>query len=125
MEDATFLAKFAGKVTVVHRRPEFRASAIMLQRAKDTDNIELLTPYVVKSFEAGEGGALERRRSSRTPRTARPRRSPIKGAFIAIGHRPNSQLVEGQLELDDEGYVLLGGTLHPHQARRASLPRAT
>ena len=60
MEDATFLAKFAGKVYVVHRRDEFRASAIMLQRAKDTENIELLTPYVVKSFEPGENGALGR-----------------------------------------------------------------
>ena len=58
MEDATFLSKFAGKVDIVHRRPEFRASAIMLQRAKDTENIELLTPYVVQSFEAGENGAL-------------------------------------------------------------------
>ena len=58
MEDATFLAKFAGKVYVVHRRDDFRASAIMLQRAKDTENIELLTPYVVQSFEPAENGAL-------------------------------------------------------------------
>src|SRR3954465_3991247 len=60
MEDATFLAKFAGKVTVVHRRDEFRASAVLLDRAKATDNIELVTPYVVKSFEPGENGALGR-----------------------------------------------------------------
>ena len=59
MEDATFLAKFAGKVGIVHRRPEFRASAIMLDRARDKDNIDLVTPYVVKSFDAGEDGALE------------------------------------------------------------------
>ena len=108
MEDATFLAKFAGKVTVVHRRPEFRASAIMLQRAKDTDNIELLTPYVVKSFEAGEDGALERAILENTE-DGSIKEIPIKGAFIAIGHRPNSQLVEGELELDGEGYVLPEG----------------
>ncbi len=115
MEDATFLAKFAGKVTVIHRRPEFRASAIMLQRAKDTDNIELLTPYVVKSFEAGEDGALERAILENTE-DGSTKEIPIKGAFIAIGHRPNSQLVADKLELDGEGYVLPGGTHHPHQA---------
>ena len=58
MEDALFLAKFAKDVKIVHRRPEFRASAIMLDRAKDTANIELLTPYVVDTFEAGDDGAL-------------------------------------------------------------------
>ena len=108
MEDATFLAKFAGKVTVIHRRPEFRASAIMLQRAKDTDNIELLTPYVVKSFEAGEDGALARAILENTE-DGSTKEIPIKGAFIAIGHRPNSQLVEDVLELDGEGYVLPEG----------------
>ena len=55
MEDATFLSKFAGKVGIVHRRAEFRASAIMLDRARATENIELVTPYVVKSFDAGDG----------------------------------------------------------------------
>src|ERR671914_1831785 len=60
MEDATFLAKFAGKVYVVHRREEFRASAIMRQRAEETENIELLTPYVVQCLEAADSGALGR-----------------------------------------------------------------
>src|SRR5919106_1018915 len=60
MEDATFLAKFAERVTVVHRRPEFRASAIMLDRARATENIDLVTPYVVQSFEPGENDALGR-----------------------------------------------------------------
>jgi thioredoxin reductase (NADPH) len=106
MEDATFLAKFAGKVSVVHRRHEFRASAIMLQRAREADNIELLTPYVVKSFEAGADGALARAVLENTE-DGSTREVPITGAFIAIGHRPNSQLVEDALELDDEGYVLV------------------
>jgi thioredoxin reductase (NADPH) len=106
MEDATFLAKFAGKVSVVHRRHEFRASAIMLQRAREADNIELLTPYVVKSFEAGADGALARAVLENTE-DGSTREVPIAGAFIAIGHRPNSQLVEDALELDDEGYVLV------------------
>ena len=58
MEEAIFLAKFASKVTIVHRRDEFRASQIMLDRAKAVDNIELLTPYVVDEFLPGENGAL-------------------------------------------------------------------
>jgi thioredoxin reductase (NADPH) len=116
MEDATFLAKFADKVFIVHRRPEFRASAIMLQRAKDAANIELVTPYVVQSFEPGENGALgkvvlENKEDGST------KEIPITGSFIAIGHRPNSQLVEGQLDLDPEGYVQVDG-----RSTRTKLP---
>ena len=58
MEEAIFLSKFACKVTIVHRREEFRASKIMLERARAQANIELLTPYAVKEFVAGENGAL-------------------------------------------------------------------
>jgi thioredoxin reductase (NADPH) len=108
MEDATFLAKFAGKVDIVHRRPEFRASAIMLQRAKDMDNIELVTPYVVQRFEGGDNGQLAKAVLENTE-DGSTREIEITGAFIAIGHRPNSQLVADQLELDDEGYVLVEG----------------
>jgi thioredoxin reductase (NADPH) len=116
MEDATFLAKFAGKVDVVHRRPEFRASAIMLQRAKDTDNIELVTPYVVQSFKAGENDSLSMAVLENTE-DGSTKEIEITGAFIAIGHRPNSQLVADQLELDDEGYVLVEG-----RSTRTKLP---
>ncbi len=106
MEDATFLAKFAGKVYIVHRRDDFRASAIMLQRAKDMDNIELVTPYVVKSFEPGENGALGKAVLENT-KDGSIREIPVTGCFIAIGHRPNSELVEGQVDMDEDGYVLV------------------
>jgi thioredoxin reductase (NADPH) len=108
MEDATFLSKFAGKVSIVHRRPEFRASAIMLDRARDTDNIELVTPYVVQSFEPGDDGSLSRAVLHNT-QDASTKEIPVTGAFVAIGHKPNSHLVDGQLELDEEGYVLVEG----------------
>jgi thioredoxin reductase (NADPH) len=108
MEDATFLSKFAGKVSIVHRRPEFRASAIMLDRARDTKNIELVTPYVVQSFQPGENGALGKAVLENTEDSS-TKELPVTGAFVAIGHKPNSHLVEGQVDLDDEGYVLVDG----------------
>jgi thioredoxin reductase (NADPH) len=116
MEDATFLAKFADKVSVVHRRDEFRASAIMLDRARETENIELVTPYVVRSFEAGENGSLGRAVLEHTG-DGSTKEIPVTGAFVAIGHEPNSQLVEGQLDLDEEGYVLVEG-----RSTRTGLP---
>jgi thioredoxin reductase (NADPH) len=105
MEDATFLAKFADDVKVVHRRDDFRASAIMLDRAKDTENIELVTPYTVDRFEAGDDGALGKAFLKHAG-DGEDRELDIDGAFIAIGHRPNSSIVEGQVELDENGYVL-------------------
>ncbi len=108
MEDATFLAKFAKDVKVVHRRDEFRASAVMLNRAKDTENIELLTPYRVERFEAGENGSLGRVVLDDT-QGGEDRDLEIAGAFIAIGHRPNSELVIGQVETDENGYVEVEG----------------
>ncbi len=109
MEDALFLAKFAKDVKIVHRRDEFRASAIMLDRAKDTENIELLTPYVVDTFEAGEDGALGERRAQRTRgrRRTASSRSTARSSRSAISR--TRQLVEGQVDLDDEGYVVTEG----------------
>jgi thioredoxin reductase (NADPH) len=108
MEDAIFLSKFASKVTIVHRRDEFRASAIMLDRARATDNIELLTPYLVERFEPGADGALGRAVLANRE-TGEPKELEIDGAFIAIGHAPNSALVQGQVPADPEGYVLTEG----------------
>jgi len=109
MEDATFLAKFASNVKIVHRRGEFRASAIMLDRARETDNIELVTPYVIERFEATDGdGSLGRAVLANTE-GGEDRVVEIDGAFIAVGHRPNSELVEGQVDVDQNGYVLVDG----------------
>jgi thioredoxin reductase (NADPH) len=104
MEDATFLAKFAKDVKVVHRRDEFRASAVMLNRAKETENIELLTPYTVERFESGDGGMLTKVVLDHAD-GGEDRELEIDGAFIAIGHEPNSAIVQGQVDTDPNGYV--------------------
>jgi thioredoxin reductase (NADPH) len=104
MEEAIFLSKFAKKVTVVHRRAEFRASKIMLERARAQENIEFLTPYAVNSFEPGENGVLGHAALVNTE-TGEQRDLEISGAFIAIGHEPQSALVAGQIDVDENGYV--------------------
>ncbi len=108
MEEAVFLSKFASKVAIVHRRSEFRASKIMLERARAQENIELLTPYTVERFDAGESGALSVAKLVNT-QTGEKLQVEIAGAFIAIGHEPQSALVAGQAELDEDGYVRVDG----------------
>jgi thioredoxin reductase (NADPH) len=108
MEEAMFLAKFADKVGIVHRRDHFRASKIMLERAQALPNIEWLTPYVVEEFGAGKNGSLGVARLRHTG-GGESRELPISGAFIAIGHEPQSQLVQGQVETDEAGYVITQG----------------
>ncbi len=105
MEEAIFLSKFAKKVSVVHRRNDFRASKIMLERARSQPNIEFVTPYTVKEFVAGETGALGHATLTQTE-TGEERELPITGVFIAVGHEPQSGLVRGQVELDEGGYVV-------------------
>src|SRR4051794_28586964 len=112
MEDATFLSKFAAKVDIVHRRGDFRASAIMLDRVKATENIDLVTPYVVDRFEPGEDGALGKAVLAHVD-DGSEKDVEIAGAFVAIGHKPNSHLVEGQVETDENGYV----TVEPGSTR--------
>ncbi len=109
MEEAIFLSKFAGKVTVVNRRDEFRASRIMLERAREQENIEFLTPYTVREFVAGENGALGHAALVNVD-TGEEREVPVSGTFIAIGHEPQSALVRGQVDIDDNGYVITDGS---------------
>lgn len=111
MEEAIFLAKFGRSVTIVNRRDEFRASQIMLERAKAVENIRFLTPYVVDRFEAKEGEGLTPLAQAvlKHTETGEERTIAITGAFIAIGHDPQSELVRGQVDVDDEGYVLVDG----------------
>jgi thioredoxin reductase (NADPH) len=108
MEEAIFLSKFSSKVVVVHRRDEFRASQIMIERARAQENIEFLTPYTVKEFVAGDGGALGHATVVNVE-TGEERDLPVSGTFIAIGHEPQSELVAGQIDLDENGYVRTDG----------------
>src|SRR3954452_22568978 len=84
MEEAIFLAKFSSKVVIVHRRAEFRASKIMLERARSTGNIEFKTPYTVDEFLPDESGVLCKARL-RSIETGEGEDLPMAGAFIAIG----------------------------------------
>jgi thioredoxin reductase (NADPH) len=108
MEEAIFLSKFASKVYVVHRRNEFRASAIMLDRAREQENIEFVTPYVVRELAPGENGALGHAHLTNVE-TGEGRELAVSGSFIAIGHEPQSELVRGQVDLDENGYVITEG----------------
>ncbi len=108
MEEAMFLSKFAAKVAVVHRRDEFRASKIMLERARAIPNIEFVTPYGIDEFVAGDAGSLAVARLRHTG-DGSTRDMEIGGAFIAIGHEPQSQLIQGQVETDEAGYVVTKG----------------
>ncbi|HEY4097745.1 MAG TPA: thioredoxin-disulfide reductase [Baekduia sp.] len=108
MEEAMFLAKFGRKVVLVHRRDEFRASKIMLERARAMENIEFKTPFAPEEFLHGDG-AFKRIARLRNTETGETEDVEIGGAFIAIGHEPQSEIVDGVIEVDDEGYVKVDG----------------
>jgi thioredoxin reductase (NADPH) len=102
MEEATFLTKFASKVTIVHRRDEFRASAIMAERALSNPKIDVVWNTVVEEI-LGDGAVTGVK--LRDVRTGETREFRADGVFMAIGHDPNTSLFHGQLELDADGYV--------------------
>jgi thioredoxin reductase (NADPH) len=105
MEDSIFVSKYASELTVIHRRDEFRASKIMLERARERPNIEFKTPYVPEEFVAGDDGKLRAVRL-RHAETGDTEELELGGAFVAIGHIPRSELVADQVRVDDGGYVL-------------------
>ncbi|HET9876821.1 MAG TPA: thioredoxin-disulfide reductase [Mycobacterium sp.] len=104
MEEATFLTRFARSVTVVHRREEFRASKIMLNRARDNDKIRFVTNSVVIAVDGDNTVTGLRLRDTRTDEETT---LPVTGVFVAIGHDPRSELVRDALETDPDGYVLV------------------
>lgn len=115
MEEANFLTNFASKVYVVHRRDEFRASRIMVDRAKANPKIELVTPYVPDEF-LGDGKLLNAIRL-KNAKTGEFRTIEVAGAFVAIGHKPNTELFADQVELDEKGYVKCQG-----RSQKTSIP---
>jgi thioredoxin reductase (NADPH) len=102
MEEATFLAKFASKVTVIHRRESFRASPIMVDRARSNDKIEFMLDSVVEGVLGDETvtGVIVR-----NVKTDERTELPADGFFVAIGHDPNTALFRGQLDMDEAGYI--------------------
>ena len=102
MEEATFLAKFAAKVTVIHRRESFRASPIMVDRARSNDKIEFLLDSVVEEVLGEETVTSVAVRNLKTNERTE---LPADGFFVAIGHDPNTALFRGQLDMDEAGYI--------------------
>jgi len=105
MEEAVFLTRYASRVFVVHRRPEFRASKIMLDRARGNDKIEFLTPAVVDEILAHPNGHVGSLRL-RNPETNATKDLELEGVFVAIGHDPNTGVFRGKLEMDANGYLI-------------------
>ncbi len=109
MEEAIYLTKFASEVTIIHRRDEFRASKIMLERAKKNPKIKFITSAVIKEILGKEengrkfvtGAILQSTKDNSTWEVQ------ADGIFMAIGHQPNTSLFKGQLELDETGYVIV------------------
>jgi thioredoxin reductase (NADPH) len=114
MEEATFLSRFASKVTVVHRRDELRASKIMQDRALADPKIEFAWNSAVKEIHGDDkltGLTLV------DTVTGEERELDVTGLFIAVGHDPRSELLRDQVRLDEEGYVLVD-----HPSTRTNLP---
>lgn len=114
MEEATFLTKFAKSVTIVHRREEFRASAIMLERARANEKIRFATNKVVDEV-VGDGSVSGLKLKDTV--TGEISELPVTAMFVAIGHDPRSQMVADQVDVDESGYVKVASP-----STRTSLP---
>jgi thioredoxin reductase (NADPH) len=112
MEEATFLTKFATKVTIVHRRDEFRASAIMLDRAKKDPKITFVTNAIIEEIVGDTAVTGVKLKDAKTGAESV---YPTQGVFLAIGHKPNTEFLKGLIDLDPKGYVVVkeAGVLEP------------
>ena len=108
MEEATFLAKFSPKVTIVHRRDSFRASPIMIDRARSNDRIDFVLDSVVEEVLGTEDGSVTGV-LIRNVKTGEETELRADGLFVAIGHDPNTGLFKGQLDMDEAGYIVTKG----------------
>ncbi|MBZ5700821.1 MAG: thioredoxin-disulfide reductase [Acidobacteriia bacterium] len=105
MEEAQFLTRYASRVYLLHRRSEFRASKIMVDRIRANEKIELVTPVHLEEILSPAKGAVEGVRVKNT-QTGAVREIAVDGVFVAIGHEPNTAAFRGQLEMDANGYLL-------------------
>lgn len=130
MEEANFLSRYASRVYLIHRRNEFRASKIMIDRAKANEKVEFVTPYVVDEILSPEGLVSGVKLSN--AETKAPREIKLDGVFVAIGHDPNSTVFKGKLDMDENGYlvakhggisnipgVFIAGDVQDHRYRQA------
>src|SRR4029077_3251689 len=104
MEEANFLSRYASKVYLIHRRNEFRASKIMIDRARANEKVEFLTPYIVEEIASPQG--LVCGVKLRNVDYSDTREIHVDGVFVAIGHDPNSTVFKGKLEMDPDGYLI-------------------
>jgi thioredoxin reductase (NADPH) len=130
MEEANFLSRYANKVYLIHRRNEFRASKIMIDRARLNEKVEFVTPYVVEEISSPQG--LVSSVKLRNPESGVAREIEVDGVFVAIGHDPNSTVFKGKLDMDANGYlvakhgsitnipgVFIAGDVQDHRYRQA------
>jgi thioredoxin reductase (NADPH) len=108
MEEAMFLTRFASEVHLVHRRDSFRASKIMVDRAKENSKIKFVLNSVIEEIMDVKAGMVTSIRL-RDLKTDKVQDLPADGVFVAIGHKPNTELFEGQLELNEAGYIVTHG----------------
>jgi thioredoxin reductase (NADPH) len=107
--EATFLAKFAAKVYIIHRRDKFRGAKILGDRVKDKENIEIIWDTEVKNIKGEKKFEGIRIFNNKTDEE---RDLDVKGLFVAIGHKPRTECLKGQIELDDYGYILTDKKQH-------------
>ena len=105
MEEANFLTKFASRVHLLHRRPEFRASKIMVDRARANEKIHFLTPVAVEEITDVSKGGVETLKLRNT-QTNKESTLAVEGVFVAIGHDPNTKVFRGKLDMDENGYLI-------------------